>query len=351
MSVLSRSSVLKNPNATNTLTVTAKNEKRQQLSQNSRSMNTSNPSQSRLITVLIPAFNAGKTIERALRSVLAQRLESFEIIVVNDASTDDTVAVIEHLGIKELRLITLQKNLGECGAMNTGLGLACGKYIAFLDADDEWLPGKLEKQINLLEQNPKMVFATCGCLFVDELGDPLREFGLHPPSQPQDIWRHLLGASCVAKPCVVARAAVIKATDGFNLSLRVAGDQDMWIRLAAQGDVGFVEEILVTVHDTPGSLTKVHAQRIADFVLPMVRNRIEHLKDRLSPEDIRRIIGTRYSFIGRNLYDAGMLVNGLGYIARGISKGDRVGENFWYIITASPPARFLKNLFRHQKRP
>ncbi|TAJ22084.1 MAG: glycosyltransferase [Rugosibacter sp.] len=311
-------------------------------------MSTLNPHQhAPLVTVLIPAFNAEKTIERALRSVLVQRIESFEILVINDASNDDTAAIAERLGIKELRLVSLQKNLGECGAMNTGLGLACGKYIAFLDADDEWLPGKLIKQIALLETNPNMVFATCGCLFVDAIGNPLREFGLHPPSKPQDIWRDLLGASCVAKPCVVARADVIKATDGFDLALRVAGDQDMWIRLASQGEVGFIEEILVIVHDTPGSLTKVHAQRIADFVMPMVKNRISHLQDRLSAAEIRRILGIRYSFIGRNLYDAGMIVTGLRYIARGIAQGDRVGENLWYMITASPPARFLKNLFRH----
>jgi glycosyltransferase involved in cell wall biosynthesis len=300
--------------------------------------------QSPLVTILIPAFNAEKTIERALRSVLAQRIESFEIVVVNDASNDGTVAVIESLGIKELRLAHHQENLGECGAMNTGLGLALGKYIAFLDADDEWLPNKLIKQIALLEKNPNMVFATCGCLFVDAMGKPLREFGLHPPSQPNNIWRDLLGASCVAKPCVVARADVIKATGGFDLALRVAGDQDMWIRLASQGEVGFIEEILVIVHDTPGSLTKVHAQRIADFVMPMVMNRISHLQDRLSPAEIRHILGVRYSFIGRNLYDAGMIVKGLGYIARGIAKGVLVGENLWYIITASPPARFVKKI-------
>lgn len=306
-----------------------------------------------LVTVLIPAYNARRTIERALRSVLIQDYAPLEIIVVDDASTDDTAAVAESLGIKELRLIRLPKNLGECGAMNAGLAQATGRYIAFLDADDEWLPSKLNKQIPLLEGNSNMAFATCGCLFVDSRGAPFREFGVHPPREPREVWRALLAASCVAKPCVVARTSVIRATDGFDLGLRVAGDQDMWIRLAAQGEVGFVEELLVIAHDTPGSLTKVHAQRVADYVMPMVERNIARLRDRLTPAEIRHIRGERYAFIGRNLYTAGMRGQGLRYLARSIAMGNRVAENAWYVITASPPAQFLKSkvMGRSTKRP
>jgi glycosyltransferase involved in cell wall biosynthesis len=296
-----------------------------------------------LVTVLIPAFNAGRTIERALRSVLIQDYAPLEIIVVDDGSADDTAAVVERMAIANLRLVRLERNVGACGAANTGLSLAQGKYIAFLDADDEWLPGKLNKQVPLLERNPRMVFATCGCLFVDSRGIPFREFGFHPPDLPPDqTWRALLHASIVAKPCVVARSSVIKSTGGFDPELLVAEDQDMWIRLAAMGEVGFVEEFLVVAHDTPGSLTKVHAKRIADFVIPMVRKNIARLRDRLTDEEIRRILGERYSFIGRNLYAAGNVGVGLGFLARGIGKGARVAENCWYAVTASPPARFVK---------
>ncbi|MCC7045882.1 MAG: glycosyltransferase [Alphaproteobacteria bacterium] len=297
-----------------------------------------------LVTVLVPAFNASKTIERALRSVLAQNYSPVEIIVVDDASTDGTQTTAEQLGIAELRVIRLTRNLGACGAMNTGIEHAKGEYIAFLDADDEWLPGKLAKQMALLEANPNMVFATCGCLFVDAKGVPFREFGVHPPRMPANqVWRALLSASWVAKPCVVARTASVRMTGGFDPSLKVAEDQDMWIRLAATGDVGFVEELLVIAHDTPGSLTKIHANRIAEFVIPMVMRNIERLRGHLTDDDIRQIIGERHSFIGRNLYATGTVVEGFKFIARGIANGNRVAENCWYLITASPPAQFLKS--------
>lgn len=294
------------------------------------------------VSVLIPAFNARGTIERALRSVLIQGYGPLEIIVVNDASTDDTAAVAEGLNIPELRLINLEKNQGECGAMNAGLKIAQGKYIAFLDADDEWRPGKLGKQIPLLERDPEMIFATCGCLFVDPAGNPFREFGVHPPTPPTEIWRALLSASCVAKPCVVARRSALESIGGFNVGLRVSGDQDMWIKLAARGKVGFVEELLVWAHDTPGSLTKVHAQRTADYLMPMIERNIADLRDRLTPSEIRHILGERYTFIGRNLYSLGSVGAGLKFLMKGITKGNRVAENLWYAITASPPSKFVK---------
>ncbi|MCC6466889.1 MAG: glycosyltransferase [Alphaproteobacteria bacterium] len=297
-----------------------------------------------LVTVLIPAFNAGRTIERALRSVLVQKYAPIEIIIVDDASTDDTSRVATGLGISELRVVRLKTNLGACGAMNAGIELAKGRFIAFLDADDEWLPGKLDKQLAMLRKNPNMIFATCGCLFVDAKGTPFREFGLHPPRMPSNqVWRALLSASWVAKPCVVARTEAVRAAGGFDPSLKVAEDQDMWIRLAAMGDVGFVEELLVIAHDTPGSLTKIHAKNIADFVIPMVRRNIVRLKDHLSEHEIRQIIGERYSFIGRNLYTTGNVAEGLKYLVRGIANGNRVAENCWYLMTASPPAQFLKS--------
>jgi hypothetical protein len=92
-------------------------------------------------------------------------------------------------------------------------------------------------------------------------------------------------------------------------------------------------------------LTKVHAQRVADYVIPMVERNIARLRDRLAPAEVRRILGERYSFIGRNLYSTGMTVEGLRFLARGIKSGNRVAENCWYVITASPPAQLFKSRF------
>src|SRR5882724_1442948 len=101
-----------------------------------------------LVTVLIPAFNAERTIVRALDSVFRQAYEPLEVLVIDDASTDGTAEVVAAYGRSEIRLISLTLNRGEC-SVNEGLAQAKGEYVAFLDADDEWLDEKLKKQVAL----------------------------------------------------------------------------------------------------------------------------------------------------------------------------------------------------------
>src|SRR5688500_12700331 len=93
------------------------------------------------ITVVIPAFNSARTISRAVESVLQQNWPSLEIVAVDDGSTDDTMRVLNHLGCPNLRVVQ-QANAGPAAARNRGVGEAKGEWVAFLDADDEWLPGK-----------------------------------------------------------------------------------------------------------------------------------------------------------------------------------------------------------------
>src|SRR5215467_15772 len=97
------------------------------------------------VTVLIPAYNAARTIERALASVWHQHYPEMEVIVVDDASTDDTSVHVREVARGNLRLIRLETNRGVSGALNAGIQQASTNYVAFLDADDEWLAGKLIK--------------------------------------------------------------------------------------------------------------------------------------------------------------------------------------------------------------
>ena len=298
-----------------------------------------------LVTVLIPAYNAERTIRRALASVFIQDYPALEVIVVDDGSMDTTSDVVAGYKRSEIQLLQLPKNLGECGAMNEGIRVAKGKYVAFLDADDEWLPGKLNKQLAVLEQNPKAIMATCGCWFVDAAGNIDEEFGMPPPGFAKDqIWRSLLVATCIAKPCVVARASAFEQMGLFDTTLRVAGDQEMWIRLAVAGEVEFIEEFLTVAHDTPGSLTKVFGKNEYQYGLSVIRRHIAAQRARLPAEEIRHILRERYTALGRNQYGAGRAWSGGRLILRAIALGGHPRENLWYLFTASPPARLVKAL-------
>lgn len=297
-----------------------------------------------LVTVLIPAYNAEQTIRRAIDSALAQDYPAIEIVVVDDGSMDATSEVVAAYRQSEIRLLPLPSNRGEGGALNEGIAIARGEYIAFLDADDEWLPQKLTRQIAALQRNPNAIMATCGCRFVDASGNLVEEFGMKPPGIVKDqVWRKFLVLACIAKPCVVVRSSAFQQVGLFDTTVRITADQDMWIRLAIAGEVEFVDEYLTIAHDTPGSLTKVYGKDEDKYGLRVIRRHIAAQRARLSDREIRCILSARYTALGRNLYDNGRIWRGARLLLRAIALGGHQSENLWYLVTASPPARFVKS--------
>jgi glycosyltransferase involved in cell wall biosynthesis len=299
------------------------------------------------VTVLIPAYNATLTIERALASAWRQNYPEMEVIVVDDGSSDDTDARVQKHRSSNLRLLRLEKNRGVSSAMNAGIQEARTEYIAFLDADDEWLDNKLRTQLPIIEARPEMSFISCGGHVVDLEGRVVGTFGLDPPScPPHEFWRALLVKSRVAKPTVVARRAKLLEVGGFEESFKVSEDQDMWIKLALSGEVGFVREVLVRVHQTSGSLMKRYGAREDEFSLPMIRNHLSRLGSRLSKQEVQQILGERFAATGRNIYYQGSLGRGAALVIRGVLLGNRPLQNFAYLISAAPPIIRLKERFR-----
>lgn len=196
------------------------------------------------VSVVIPAYNYGRFIVAAVESVLAQSLAPHEVIVVDDGSTDETTQALEPFGDR-IRVLQ-QKNQGVGAARNTGGTHATGDLIAFLDADDMWLPTKLEKQVRRFADDPDLGLVHCGVLEVDAAGRPLRQ-----------ILDGMEG--CVAREMLLFRRNVIlgggsammvsrhafESTGGFDARLPPTEDWDFWYRVARKFRVGFVPEILV----------------------------------------------------------------------------------------------------------
>ena len=295
------------------------------------------------VTVVIPAYNAARTVERALASVWRQNYPELEVIVIDDGSTDDTDLRVGARHNPNLRLIRLDKNRGECGAMNVGIREARGDYIAFLDADDEWLNNKLSKQIPIIDSHPEMSFISCGGEAIAPDGSVIATFGLDRPScSSGDFWRALLAKSQVAKPSVVARRAKLLELGGFDEALKISGDQDMWIKLALSGEVGFIAEVLIRVHITADSLMMRYGGREDEFGLPMILNHLSKLGARLSKREMRQILGERYARTGRNIYYRGRPARGAALIIHAMLLGNRPLENLGYLVSAAPPMILLK---------
>lgn len=207
------------------------------------------------VSVVIPAYNADWCVARAVDSVLAQQGCDFEIVVVDDGSTDDTAAVLARYGAA-IRVVR-QRNRGLSAARNAGIRAARGEFVAFLDADDWWLPGKLAPQLALLRARPEVGFCSCAARVEDPDG---RLLNLWPaPRWEGPFLVHLFGSAADVAgsgSAVVARRALFDRVGGFDESLRSLEDIDMWMRLAAVTDYACVDEPRVVILKRPGSMSR-----------------------------------------------------------------------------------------------
>ncbi|RMG30821.1 MAG: glycosyltransferase family 2 protein [Gammaproteobacteria bacterium] len=208
------------------------------------------------IAAVIPAWNAAPWIARAIESVLAQSRPPEELIVVDDGSTDATAEIVRGFGDR-VRLVS-QANRGLSAARNAGIRAAGTDWIAFLDADDYWQPGKLEAQARLLADRPELAFVSCAARLVYEDGG---EAGHWPCMSEQEartpletlFRRHAAVAG--SGSAVVARRDLLLAAGGFDESLRALEDIDMWMRLAQRGGYACLPEPLVVIRRRRGSMS------------------------------------------------------------------------------------------------
>jgi glycosyltransferase involved in cell wall biosynthesis len=125
------------------------------------------------VTVLIAVYNGERFLREALDSVLAQTFTDFELLVVNDGSTDETVTILESYSDQRIRVITNRRNIRVVGSLRRGLNYARGEYIARIDAEDIALPERLEKQVRYLDFHPEVGMVSSRCLAIDEDGRPV----------------------------------------------------------------------------------------------------------------------------------------------------------------------------------
>lgn len=260
------------------------------------------------VSVIIPAFNAAATILRAIDSVVQQKVADVELIIIDDGSTDGTVAVVtEHIrGMHNARLIRKAHNSGVSAARNAGIVVARGEFLAFLDADDVWLPGKLSKQLATIRRESGIVLVSCNSQLIGPNGAAIKEGHLkRPPVQGADAWKTLLVYNFIPTPTVLTRTALVKNCGGFDESLAVGEDLDLWIKLGTRGKIVVLDEILIKYYDMADSLMKRHNGREAAIVTPMLEKHIGEQQHRLAPAEIRRIRGRQSFELGCDLFFSG----------------------------------------------
>jgi glycosyltransferase involved in cell wall biosynthesis len=233
------------------------------------------------VTVVIPAYNRAGSIRAAIESVLRQSWTDYELLVVDDGSTDGTLAAAAEVEDPRLRLIASPRNGGAAAARNLGVAESRGAWIAFQDSDDEWLPTKLAKQMaRLTAPGAGFVGAYCGLLTLggldDRAGERLRLRYVPDPSivpAEGDILTPLLFANMVSTQTLVVRRDVILELGRFDEDTTPIEDWDFVIRLSRRGPIAFVDEPLVHQRFSPNSITRDTAAKRAGRIRLVERNR------------------------------------------------------------------------------
>lgn len=181
-----------------------------------------------LLSVVIPAYNVEKYILPAVRSALSQEVESMEVIVVNDGSTDSTAEVVSSIRDDRLRIIS-QANRGLAGTRNTGIRHSRGKYVAFLDGDDVWFPHKIRKQLELMESDANLGFTYTFSAYINERGERSGQLWITSVREPS--FMDFIKRNHVLASSVVARKDCLLQAGFFNENLRDCDDQELLVRI------------------------------------------------------------------------------------------------------------------------
>lgn len=222
------------------------------------------------VTVVIPTYNRADTIERAVRSVLAQTYTNLDVVVVDDASKDSTKEVVEAIDDSRVSYYCLEKNSGACVARNTGVEKASGEIIAFQDSDDCWHENKLEKQINYLVKN-RFDFISCG--FNKMVGNDCIPAGLHECSNNMtQVWCELLNNNWISTQTIVCYKYCFEKIR-FDSEIKRYQDWDLSLQIARYFNIGSLNECLVDVYLQANSITNAVKSEQAKLAVVMKQKR------------------------------------------------------------------------------
>ena len=249
----------------------------------------------KLISVIIPTFNRENLIKDAINSVLEQTYQNFEILIIDDGSTDDTSDVVKSIGDTRIKYI-YQENAGVSRARNNGIENAQGEYIAFLDSDDFWHPEKLEKQATVLDQNSDADIVTNSSQYQTFQNDLICIKNNLAKNQKEVISMMLLCQDMVytGTPVLCVRKRIFEKSGVFDEEMRFCEDWDLFFRMALVGKVYNIPEILTYVRSHKDNVTKTSS--VNKFKEGKLRFLNKAFSNELLPSDMLQLKKRAYSY-------------------------------------------------------
>jgi len=271
------------------------------------------------VSVIVSTFNSGSYVKETLLSILAQNYRDFEVVVVDDASTDNTAEVVTGLNSDKINYIRLPENHGgPSKARNVGINNARGEYIAIFDSDDLMLPGRIESVVAMMDELPEVGMVCTNAIKFNTKGDyaynhiNTRDYGRFVSLKTRCVndnfyiidkkhaYECLFYENFVQTSSVTIRKKVFDAIGYFDESLTNADDLDMWFRIACCYDLGYLEEICVRYRIREGSIT-TRAAKLGDNRIKVIRKRLEMPLDKNTRHQAHTLISGFYAEMGYSL--------------------------------------------------
>ncbi|WP_310621499.1 glycosyltransferase family 2 protein [Flexibacterium corallicola] len=207
------------------------------------------------ITIIIPALNAERTIIQALQSALTQTFAPYQVLIVDDQSTDRTSQIVRSFQERHPNLHLISgPGIGVSGAVNVGAKIVTSPLIARLDADDIAEPTRLERQAQAMQDHPDWALCSTYVSVIDTHGAPLGKI-LKSPLEPESIRHSLLKKNCLYQPSIIYRRCLIDAVGGYRIFYRRAQDYDLYLRLMETRKMGCIPEVLTRYRIHPTQAT------------------------------------------------------------------------------------------------
>ncbi|MDH4185753.1 MAG: glycosyltransferase [Nitrospira sp.] len=231
-----------------------------------------------LVSVLLPVYNAASYVRESIESILGQTFTSFELIVIDDGSTDESAQVIRSVRDPRMQVIN-QTNQGLSSALNRAVDVARGAYLARQDADDISLPQRFERQVDFLEAHPRYGIIGTWADIRSENGQVVKRHA--HPTESCDLKFELLFDNPFVHSSMMVRKQVFERVGGYSTDRSIrAEDYELWSRVARVLEVANIPEVLHIYRDTPGSKSKEEVNPLLESVINISINNLEWLTKR-----------------------------------------------------------------------
>jgi len=280
--------------------------------------------QMKKISVIIPTYNRAQLIERALQSVLDQEYPDLEVIVVDDCSTDNTEDVVNSINDPRIKFIKHTHNKGANAARNTGIRAASGKYIAFQDSDDEWMPGKLAKQVDAFEGAPEDIGVVYTAFWRIEKGEKTYTPAKDVLTTDGYLLKELLKRNFITTQSILVKKECLEAVGLFDESMPRLQDWELLLRIAEHYRFHFIDEALVNLYHTSDSITSDQKALTKALLLLLEKHYSAFAR-------YPAILANFYCYLGQQFFLSDDMSKSLHYCANAL-KIRPLNPKFWLVM-------------------